>query len=266
MPGITSLPLDLTGVNPDNLITNEIHILDVRKVRSIVLTNGPFYKESLIIVDNITGIPLVDTIDYVSVDLIAAMSAQTGKEIYATVCITNTSVNNIVRVSYQALGGTSQYSFTPIKQLLDALTKDTRPVNWPNIINRPFEVYPTSHLHATGDLMGFEYLIVELEQIRNALLLGDDVGHAEILSYVDSCLSNLLTDPNNRVTDLTNLINSYKTNIDNAITNLNNYTTQIAALQTELNNRLGEIDNISNNIRTSEARSRDLLNQYNIEM
>ncbi len=183
--------LDTTGTNPDNKITDEVHTLSTKRVRTIAPIHNPFFKDSVVIKDTANNRILQDT-EYRFYSLQQLASAKYGKEIYNIVLITNTSVSSNISITYQTLGGEYNRSFDGIKELIEQLYDDNRPVSWPNISDVPESFDPLLHLHNVNDLIGFEYVVAALERLRTvtmtkALLLADDV-----LKIYDAKLQDLI--------------------------------------------------------------------------
>lgn len=183
--------VDLTGTSVNNRVVDEPHTLPAKVYRSIAPIYGPYYTESLVVVDAAGSQTLTRDVHYKCLDVVGIPTAQSGKEICTIIVITAQSVSSNVILHYQALGGNYERTHEAIKLLMDNLLTDTRPVSWPNILNRPDGVEPSHHLHNVGDVYGFEYLTTELERLKNAILLGDEIAHMEILGYVDANISAL---------------------------------------------------------------------------
>lgn len=187
---IIRYPLDKTGTNPNNAVVGEIHDLPNRRIRAIATDYGAYFVESLVVVDLATNQTL--TKDQYRADTMYALpTGWTGKEICAIILITDSNVSNNVMVSYQALGGEFSYSATAVIQQIEALDLDDRPVKWGDILGKPDRFPPDYHLHDIGDLYGFEYVVHALEQIRQAILLGDAASHDQIYRYIDDVIAKL---------------------------------------------------------------------------
>lgn len=191
MPNNTRFNVDLTGTNINNKVIDEPHLLANRIYRSIAPTYGPYYTESLVVVDGSTNTTLVRDTHYKCLDVAGIPTAQSGKEICTIIVVIDQSINSNILITYQALGGQYERTHEAIKLLVDNLLTDNRPVSWPNILNRDTEFTPSHHLHRVGDAIGFEYVTVELERLKNAILLGDEIAHMEILGYVDANIAAL---------------------------------------------------------------------------
>lgn len=189
-------PLDPTGVNPDNYISNELKTLNVVPIRAIAPQYGPFFTESIVVRDAGTGATLVKGIDYKIVDLLQSATLKFGKEIAQVILIVNSNVGSQVRLSYQALGGLFQSNAEGLVQLYEAVIDDQRPIDWTQVLNKPAVYTPTLHTHLLEDVYGFEPLVVELERIRNALILSDVPAFEALIDWVKSNAANtIFTDP-----------------------------------------------------------------------
>lgn len=179
--------LDLTGLSPNNLIEDEvISIGSALQKRAVVLSNGLFYTESLVIFDNVTNRRLVKNVDYIVAQLNEDVTARTGKEVCGVVIIINTTVSPDVRFNYQCVGGQYILSVTGLENMLATLNLDERPVYWGEILGKPNAFPPGHHLHDAGDVYGFELLILALEEVRKAIIMGDTASHDEILAAINA--------------------------------------------------------------------------------
>ena len=190
-PMVIRYPLDPTGTNPNNLIIGEQHTLLNRNVRAIALRYGAFFAESVVINDLATNKPLTKS-QYVCSELYELPTTEYGKEVYALLLITDTSVSNNVSVNYQAVGGPYSASVEAIISQIEQLNLDLRPVAWPSIIGKPVEYNPAHHLHDIGDTYGWEYVVHAINRLRDAIIMGDSASHDAILSYIDRTRDALL--------------------------------------------------------------------------
>lgn len=182
-------PFDKSARSPNNFVQDEPHALITGRERRIVIpTYIPFYVESVIITDTLTNRVMTKD-DYLVADFSETIQRDTGKEVATTIVITNKSVSDNITVSYQTVGGMYALSFGDVlKQQLDNLAKDKRPVIWDNIIAKPEFWPPAPHMHDIGDIYGFEYLVYAIDRLRQALLLGDTDKFGDIYNYIDKRL------------------------------------------------------------------------------
>lgn len=204
-------PLDLTGTSRDNLVLNELHTLKPTRVRAVALQNGAFYTASAVIRDVATARVLVAGQDYEFDNLYQMASEHAKAEVAAIIVITNTEVSNTISVDYQCIGGLYGYSTTAIMQQIEDLQLDNRKVEWGNIYNKPAVYPPAKHLHDIGDVYGFEYLVQAIQQLRHAIMIGDEGSHENIYRYIEKTIGST----SDRVRELENALRRHIEDKDN---------------------------------------------------
>lgn len=204
-------PLDLTGTSRDNLVLNELHTLKPTRVRAVALQNGAFYTASVVIRDVATARVLVSGQDYEFDNLYQMASEHAKAEVAAIIVITNTEVSNTISVDYQCIGGLYGYSTTAIMQQIEDLQLDNRKVEWGNIYNKPAVYPPAKHLHDIGDVYGFEYLVQAIQQLRHAIMVGDEGSHENIYRYIEKTIGST----SDRVRELENALRRHIEDKDN---------------------------------------------------
>jgi hypothetical protein len=184
---IQRYPLDRTGINPDNLVVGELHMLSSRETRAVAPTYGAFFSDrTLRVYDNSTNQALTRGVHYQCVDLLQEASMMTGKEISMVILILDQTVSNVVRINYQVLGGAFQNDAAGILNLYETAIKDDRPVSWINLLNKPTEYNPTIHRHLLEDVIGFEPVVAALERVRNAIILSDVPAFEALIDWFNS--------------------------------------------------------------------------------
>lgn len=181
---IVRYPLDPTGVNPDNRVNGEIHTLSSKPIRAVAPTFGPFFTEGLEVYDDTSNALLIRNQDYKVVELLQEATVKFGKEICELILITNTSVSNVVRISYQVLGDKYQNNASAVINMYETFLLDNRPVDWLNVLNKPLQFPPSLHNHLLQDIYGFEPIVVALERIRNAIILSDVPAFEALIEWV----------------------------------------------------------------------------------
>lgn len=182
-------PVDYSGAAATNLISNELVTLAARRVRAFAPRNGPFFQESLVLRDRSTNTVLTGS-QFRCIMLNGPATAISGKAIYCMIVVTDQTVGTELEATYQTVGGDYVQSFDAIIDLLSAVSEDTRPANWDNIVDREDLFNPTQHMHPIGETMGWEYMAFGLQTLGLAVLLGDDVRKDSILRYIDASLAN----------------------------------------------------------------------------
>ena len=253
---------DYTGVLPANQIKNEVVTLTSRKVRVFAPKNAPYYKESMVIKDVTTGVTLTNA-QWKAYYLVSAPSSMTdlGKEVYAIVVVTDQTVSNNLSISYQTVGGDYVTGYDNLIQLLTACTQDSRPISWPNVLNVTDGFTPNQHLHPISDTFGWEYLATYLEQLKLAILLGDDLRKDSVLAYIDSTIAtsnayaaSMLSETSSFGQHVRNTSNPH--GVTPAQLNLGNVVNYPVATTAELNagianNRYVTVDQVSSVVRNA---------------
>lgn len=190
MPIIPSrYPLDLTATNINNFVEGDIRQLDNRQVRCVAPQYGPYFTETLSIRDLSNARLLTRGLDYQCLDLNDVATLKSHKEVCSIVAIISPAVSSSISMSYHVIGGEYEKDHGAIVNLIEALTNDTRPVLWPNVLNRPDSFTPAPHLTTTADIYGFESLLVSIEAIRKVLLFGDQIHTDRVLDYLEKTLN-----------------------------------------------------------------------------
>lgn len=176
--------LDKTGVNPDNKVINEAHTLAQLDYRSIAPDYGPFYEESVFVIDVVNNTPLIKDVDYFCTELMEEASLKFNKSIMSLIIITNRNVSSNVLITYQTLGGIYTKAVDPIRRLYETVMNDDRTVDWSRVMNKPYGYPPNLHYNHLIDIVGFEPLITAIERIRNAIILTDVPAWEALIDWV----------------------------------------------------------------------------------
>ena|ERR1035437_5634663 len=186
---LTRYPLDPTGIDNNNLVVGEPHTLTANPIRTIAPIYGAFFTGSVEITDTVTGQLLINTVDYSCVELLQTPSEMYGKEICYIILIINPMIHDTVVLNYQVLGGLYCNSGISVANLYETITKDARPINWIDVLNKPSLFPPSPHLHDGKDLYGFEYLVSALERIRNAIVVSDVPAYESVIDWLTAELN-----------------------------------------------------------------------------
>lgn len=199
-------PLDLTGVNPTNLVEDEIHRTGEQHRRAFVLNYGPFFTESLVVKD-LSGRVLVPHDDYYVLHPYERAQGLTGKEVANVIYVHNREIADpSIMVTAQYIGGEMNWSAATLQDMLDQIIFEDREVLWGDIIGVPEVFNPAPHMHDIGDTYGWEYIGYQLEQLRIAVLQGDEHSHLDILNKIRLMAETVAANENrlNRHVDDTN--------------------------------------------------------------
>lgn len=182
-------PLDLTGVNSNNLVYNELHNLPVITKRAVLPSYGPYFSESLVIRDVATNAILIKGVHYEHLQLVEEATIKTGKEVCEAILIIDSTVSSEISITYQTIGGLYQRTSDAILNLYNSVMNDNRPVDWANVLNKPMAYPPSLHNHLFKDVVGFEPLIVQLERLGNAITITNIPAIQAIIDFYSSGLT-----------------------------------------------------------------------------
>lgn len=202
-----SRPLDLVGDKEINLIRNEVHKVTDASDRIFVPVYGPFYYESLEIVNTVTGKKLRKGEDYKALHLLNEISTISTKEVYAVIYLTKQELSE-VSIQYRVPGG----KYTDLSELYIDMIKNyggyRKPIYWSEILNLPDESPVVPHKHDIMDLINVGDLVDALDLVINAIYSQDFENWLNIYVYLETKLKELDTYKKNIIANLEVRMNS----------------------------------------------------------
>lgn len=198
-------PVDFTGEAQTNRIVGELHTIGKDRYRAFALNYGYFYSDNIRIVERGKVTPLVPGVDFKCLYFARDISKLAkGKEVCGVVLIMNEAIGTELEVSYNLVGGHYANYAGAIAEAIVLLELDNRNVYWKDILLKPDLFQPAPHAHDIGDVYGLEFLIDVLTQLINAILIGDNAVHQEILNALDKLRSDLTVAHNAHLADKNN--------------------------------------------------------------
>ena len=191
--------LDVTGINPDNLVMNEPHTLVDKRVRAIAPIYGAFFTEGVVLKEAGSSVPLTLGTDYVFAGLSTAITQKLGKAVASVLLVINPAVNSEVVLTCQMVGGYFSQNVQGLIDLLNTQSDDQFSNSFWDIANRPADFTPPPHVHDLGDGFGFEYVVYALEKIRNAITWSDLTTIDTLFKTIDDFIANLTNMVNHRI-------------------------------------------------------------------
>lgn len=283
---------DPTGRESANLIKNERHTItpENRTPQNVLIPGyAPYFRQSLIVKDMITGLPLQEGIDYTCEWPIVhtADNLEGYSPVYGGIQFIDNDITGQFELQYQTIGGQYALDGVAIAQALANQANDPLTTTFEEILGRPIKLPPLEHVHSIDDFVGFEDLVNGVDRLRLAIELlarEDKDSHPGYETLVDvyfklqQTANDLIVKTDNtdarltseiqRVTDNTaNLINALREEKNNDDRNLRQdltnkintakaeLTSSINTLGTSLENKLNafktETGNNFTNVRNS---------------
>jgi len=181
-------PLDLTGTALTNRIPSEVHTFTLASDRSFVPDGGPFYTMGLVVRHGVTNDILVPSLHYDALHMLEEAGLESQKEVCCIIHVKDDTVPS-VSLDYQVIGGAYSETSTAIRQLL----LDNPPIGqtvWGQIIGAPVQFTPAAHYHPLNQIFGMGALITALENMRIAIVNGDNPSIAALYQYINTRLIN----------------------------------------------------------------------------
>lgn len=198
-------PVDLTGGSATNRIENEYIVIGADKYRAFTLGYAPFFVDGLTLRERNATTLLKEGTDYEVLYFFSDLTKLAGgKRICGVVCVTNTKVGTDLVAGYNTIGGHYANCASIIQQAIFDLNLDNRETYWQSVIDKPDLFQPTPHIHDIGDVYGLEFQIDTLIAIREAIMIGDNEVHAQILARIDEAVDEFKQYHTAHLADLTN--------------------------------------------------------------
>lgn len=186
-------PLDLGGTAALNQAVDERHVIDSESARIFVPQLGPFFKDTMSVVNVNTGKLLKEFEDYRLIHMVTEATHAANKEVDCVVYITNPTIGEVL-ISYQAIGGIYAEGSIALIEILERFRKSKLPpVYWAQIINLP-DVFPvTPHNHTLYDLEAIDRAISALTKVLDRLHARDVPKFQTLFDNLNKNISDLLS-------------------------------------------------------------------------
>lgn len=182
-------PLDLSGTNPANLVTNELHTVSeshYRDVFFIVPNFAPFYIDNfkLRITVGATTRDLIEDVDFEFTIPYVTGTRTTGKAMYGGVSLHNLELNGILSMEYQTIGGDQVADRYHVLTLLADKSYNPRTCIFDILTNVPTAFPPQPHYQDYDSFYGQEEVVQALNEIRDAILQNSSLTREQIEAFL----------------------------------------------------------------------------------
>lgn len=178
--------LDKTGVNPDNLVCEDVVDIGTNAIRIISPRYGAYFSESLMVWDQ--GVRLTPGIDYKPEEFLLEESMLTAKEIVKFISIINPEVSSSLKIHRQVLGGNYQSNNDVAADLFEAAANDIRPVHYDDILGKPTEFNPAWHPHSAPSVFNWGALVAAVDRLSSTVNVGNTPSFQILIDYIDSSI------------------------------------------------------------------------------
>lgn len=216
------LPLDKTGLNSSNLVTDEPHTTNpLTGTRLIIPKYAAFFSESLKVysVDPDTQVKtlLTNQTHYLATEMLHKVTMFVGKSICTVILILPDAPGSLFHIDYQALGGKDQVNRDLLYGAIESVNISQGQVSWNDIANKPKAYPPGPHLHDALDLYGLEYVTDTLDQVKYAITTTDEAVHRSLMTYYISEQQGFYDKYNNDVYDRVDVITALNKSAEDAL-------------------------------------------------
>lgn len=183
-------PLDQSGVNPANLVTNELHSVNEAHFKDyffIVPNAAPIYAENFkatVTIGNVTT-PLNEDVDFSFALPYVTGTRVTGKPMYGAITLHNLNLNGIINIQYQTLGGDQVADRLQVLTLLADKAYNPRTTIWDILTGVPNSLPPSPHYQDYDQFYGQEELVNALGQIRDAIIQNSSLTQEQIANFLE---------------------------------------------------------------------------------
>lgn len=175
---------DETGKNQDNLVRKEPHHLPVAvRGRVIVPLHGSFFGESVVVRDRLSGRELTPKRDFTCAGLRAKQTCVAESAIYAFILVTDDKCSTDVEIDYQVYGNDMFQFVEPTIQLLEESFETNDGIPMAKLGKLPREWPVTFHYHDLGNIDKFDFMLFNLDKIRNCLLANNPAVFKYLLDF-----------------------------------------------------------------------------------
>ena len=168
---------DHLGTNPDNRITNELHVVtvpaDPTRGNFIVPRAAPFFLPGLALRTgpNNTGTLLVEGVDYILTHRFVEAFDAFGGLVYGSITFLNPNYSGNVYLRYQTIGQPYTLNDYSVIENLTRSIYNTRVVTWTQIVGMPAAFPPAIHNQPITDTLGYDDLVNTVDELTDAILL-----------------------------------------------------------------------------------------------
>jgi microcystin-dependent protein len=167
----SSYPLDTTGLQVSNRVTNELHTfteVNNSRYRIIIPNFAPFYLDNLSLThESSAGVltPLVENQHFMLALPYIGATRSIGKMLYGGISFNTNFVNGTIHVTYQTIGGDWTASSAYVLERLATMVYNPRTTVWDIVTDKPSAFPPINHDQNLDYIYGHQELITAVNAI-----------------------------------------------------------------------------------------------------
>lgn len=205
-----TLLLDPTAKHSDNYIHGEVRYIRNSQDAIFCLSKGNYYTDNLIVIDNLTGLPLVIYQDYNPIQMYHAASKELGRPVWAAMRIVNPNITE-VKIDYQAVGGKFQDMLNVILEIKDSLDPNfIQTFPWDKIQNKPVQFKVPAHPHSIWDWVNIRPILNSMYRILTALYANQRDDYFDLYDHLSALFTAKAADVNDRLKKLNDRVEWYR--------------------------------------------------------
>lgn len=191
-------PLDITGLKPDNRITNEVHTITepTKILPPIVIPKwAPMFAENAVL--KVDGVNLVEGVDFEFCYLFNEARTHLDKYFYGGVWIKNRELfGATLTIDYNTIG--SEFAVSASTVIIDATRTltEARTMYWDQIVGVPYKLPLTEHLDDLADLKGWDDMVEATDSIANAIDGSSQLLSGKVQTLVEQLEEHIDNDDN----------------------------------------------------------------------
>jgi len=172
---VTQFQFDPTGVNPNNLISNELHSLTEANFRDfyyIIPDNAPFYTNNLSITLKQTNgnlVYLTENVDYLLGLPYYGLTRSIGMPVYGAITFSSSFTSGSISLTYQTVGGPFTTNNNDLYTALAQLGYNPLIAMFDQISNVPPTLPPVSHDQSLNTIMGMDQLVAAINNLSQSV-------------------------------------------------------------------------------------------------
>lgn len=163
-------PFDPSGNSPQNRVTKELHSVQFHGNRTFIIPNAsPFFGRSIRVYNANTNEDYKEGVDYLLGHIFREAWESQGQPLYGSVVFLNESINPLVGIDYNTVGGKWGHSDAALAEELANQSLNPEQRTWEMIEGLPESYPPIRHEDTLTSIKGFNDLMKSMDDLVEAV-------------------------------------------------------------------------------------------------